>query len=554
MYKQLLSILFNPAKESVVLVYFLFLFSFAGICKNLSADKTIEENPVQQNKALQTYFQEYNASHDISFLEKAFSMIERRKHYLLQEMIRGIDQDIFTGIPDTIIQQEIKLQDEIEKLEKHAKTLGNQGSSYKIEHEISKCRVKFESLKRLIKEYHPDYYALKYDQELNSLHDIRRHLEMDEAMLWYAVGEEFVFLICATRDTVGAFQLGRKQWISMLVGQLYQHIVNYRPEQYRVDAAIDFNKWCYPLYQQLINPAKTLINNKKLLIIPDNFLTRLPFGVLVENSAELDFRKMHYLQNNHLIRYSYSASLWVKSKQLNPGFVKGNLISFISDTEADMKSQYGTTATFTGRIHDIARGRYFKGIHSNKVKFTKMSVDYKTVHLAVPFYCNNQMPLQSAFHFKEQEDEIMHLTHLLNMNLNARLIMLTECRMNQENENPAPCLLSLNQLMIASGIPAFIFNLWKSPQFSLLKHFNSGLQKGYAKDHALIRAKKKYFENSDENMSHPAFWAGFILAGDPRAIDQPRRPWYLYLFIAFPVFMVLLLLYLSRHQISFSKS
>jgi len=68
----------------------------------------------------------------------------------------------------------------------------------------------------------------------------------------------------------------------------------------------------HKLWKTLIEPVNSLLNNKRLIIIPDDLLGYLPFDLLIEYDFETDsinYRDLPYLIKSHPISYSYSATL-----------------------------------------------------------------------------------------------------------------------------------------------------------------------------------------------------------------------------------------------------
>jgi CHAT domain-containing protein len=85
------------------------------------------------------------------------------------------------------------------------------------------------------------------------------------------------------------------------------------------------------LYQKLLAPVEEIIKNKELVIIPDGLLWEAPFEVLVKAQTEaetkklekLPFEKLPLLNQFHAIRYSPSATAFLRSFGLPPSRGKG---------------------------------------------------------------------------------------------------------------------------------------------------------------------------------------------------------------------------------------
>lgn len=68
----------------------------------------------------------------------------------------------------------------------------------------------------------------------------------------------------------------------------------------------------YQLYKILIEPIKTKIANKNLIIIPDGILGYIPFETLITEKAgnnNKDYKQLSYLIKDYQIMYDYSSTL-----------------------------------------------------------------------------------------------------------------------------------------------------------------------------------------------------------------------------------------------------
>ena len=93
--------------------------------------------------------------------------------------------------------------------------------------------------------------------------------------------------------------------------------------------------------------------------------------------------------------------------------------------------------------------------------------------------------------------------------------------------------MSLSRAFTYAGCPSVITSLWKAEDNAtayLTQKLYYYLQKGYAKDEALQKAKLDYLNDDTiaPNFKTPNFWAHLILVGDASAVSNKRMNyWYI---------------------------
>jgi CHAT domain-containing protein len=107
------------------------------------------------------------------------------------------------------------------------------------------------------------------------------------------------------------------------------------------------------------------------------------------------------------------------------------------------------------------------------------------------------------------------------MELNAEIAVLSACETGLGKLHRGEGMMSLSRAFMYAGVPSTVISLWKVPDQSasiLMTKFYQFLKNGERKDDALRLAKLEFIEDHPE-MSHPFFWAGFIVNGKTDAVS-----------------------------------
>ena len=514
----------------------------------------------------------YLKNQDPKKLDQIFQLVSIRYAAEIRHAFMQADHNGFGKVPDSLLLLERKFESTLADInirlskmtEQYGEDLSESVLLKKQKHDVEMSLLK---LKRIFELYYPDYYTIKYGQRIYQLDRIMKKLEPGETMLQYIAVNNYYYLMLIRHHKAGLSRIGKCGDINHLIGSFLPLIRNFQPAVKRVDAAIEFNKWAYPLYNLLIGPVKKSINNSKIIIIPGDSLCYLPFGVLVSDPAELDFREMRMLFRDHPISYSYSPELWAEAAVYKPQFVKGNLISFINDQEDQAKVQMINGAQIfhnksksrqeIRELLSIIQGRYFDRKHATEKWFRQRAPDYRIIHIGLPSDIDTDTPLQSKIRFNKEANDTVNDGRLLawelaGLNLYARLMVLRNCQLHHSQKNQNPYLTPWQFSILNSGIPSVMLSLWPAHHnmsAEFIKGFYAALSNGKTKDEALQEAMLKYLSGVNDVYAHPAFWSGFMITGNTSPLDKPARPWYLYLLILIPVAFVVVWIMVGRKYI-----
>ena len=485
----------------------------------------------------------YELTKEPTYLEEIFKYEELSKSANLLETIRDLKAKRIAKVPQNLIDKEHQIKVALSYFNKEIFYESKDTSKF-AKNRIKDLRVQVNLqteahqnlLSKIEKEY-PEYYKMKYDYQGITIQALQDELATDEAFLEYMVSDSFVFVLVITKAAV--YNQYKKTYapISNQITQLLGYI--------RTHKANEFAKVGYEVYKTIIGDVLAdKIRGKKLIIVPDEALNYLPFGVLPKSAISSEeqwsaiYRNLDYFIVEHPIVYNYSASLFVNSKNRIQKSTKGKICawapSFENMESILRKKEIAHTITelpaakeesdmiaklFGGQL--IAEG---KGMEAN---FKQYAPDFGVLHIATHGIMEDEHPIYSNLLFNGggEEDGILHTYELFNMQLNADLAVLSACNSGVGKLKKGEGVVSIARGFAYAGVPNIVMSTWAVSDEAtriLMNYFYLNLQQGYPKGEALQQAKLAFLEEFKGNdaLLAPFFWGSFVVLGNTDPVDS----------------------------------
>ena len=492
----------------------------------------------------------HTGKHDF-YYDKAFYFAERNKASLLAEAINATKATRIAGIPDSLLKKEkilkeriAYLENKLAKLQTFSESLPSEGitggqAGYTQEANLRgmlfNYKNQYRQLIRFFEQNYPKYYEVKYSPSIVRVKQIQNILEPNQAVISYFYGYDNLYIYTITKDSA---YIG----ISSTKGLADTIKIFYKSLQSNSDQALqNYRKTALSLYTYTM-PSYLPDNVDELILIPDDLLNIVPFEALLLNSdlpQDLhEFKHYPFLVKNYAVSYSYSSYLFYTTHfntniQLGPidylgiapGFVGNNTpiflgtrISPIPGTIEEVKSIAGlfsqNSMTYKILVDTDATETAFKSLNLN---------NYKIIHIATHGFIFSQKPELSALIFSKEsapDDGFLYVNEIYNLGINASLVTLSACETGLGKISKGEGVLGISRAFMYAGAQNLIISLWKvadKPTKELMTQFYTNLlannpqltpKTHYSK--ALQKAKIKMITSK---LSHPYFWASFILIG-----------------------------------------
>lgn len=500
----------------------------------------------------------YQKDANISYLNEAFVFMEKSKSMVLQDALRLSNAKSFAGLPDTLLQQEQELQEQIAQLERDKYQLVNQKPIKQIElnkinHALFKYRYQLSEFATQLEKQFPDYHALKYDTTVIQLAEIQQYLVEDQSMIEYFVGDSSVFILVINKNEAYLHQQNKNFSLEDLV-QDFQKSIYIQHLHTNVDST--YAQVAFYLYESLWKPIEPLIN-ERVIVVPANVLGYLPFAALLKElpTDYTSYQNYPYLLHDYHISYSHAASLYPeylrprrKGTTINllafaPSFASKQALAVLDDTQR-ARGQLKFNLQEVEAIHEIWGGKVMEGNEASKKNFLDLAPKSKLLHLATHGKTDEKSGEFAYLVFSPSEpDHLVYLRELYSLRLNAEMVVLSACETGIGPLQKGEGVISLARGFIYSGAQSIITTLWRvsdKSSASLMTSFYQELEQEKTKDAALREAQIDYIQSQPARLAHPFYWAAYIPIGNMNVIS-PKNNFLLYILLIGIILSVLML-------------
>jgi CHAT domain-containing protein len=478
------------------------------------------------------------------YAEKAFDYAEKSKMQVLLINIMKKEKLQHAGVPDSIIQKIENINNRILTMENQLSLQNKQMTEVNGETRVMLIRLYTEQdeLNLAIREQYPEVNKSLYDIRVAGIKKIQKMLEPDQALIEYQFQnvQSMIFVISKDTFTVQFLINGK---------EIQNHIDRLREIISTSPATGDYQKnfLCFTesssfLYHELIMPVYDQIKGKRLIIIPENQLTLIPFEVLIADSPsgkyKNNYRDLPYLIKEFPIVYAYSANFLLD---------QGSKIKYGSGTAVflpDYKS-YGMSngsylfpelegaVTEAENIRKISGSRVFSGDKANEAFFKSKSPKYRVLHIASHTILNEDKPSLSCLVMTHSADSMnegyLHSYELQQLKLNAQLVVLSGCNTGYGKLRISEGLVSLARSLFYTNVRTVALTLWPVADNSgstLISSFYKGLKDKETLDLAMRDAKLEFIHSADPVKTHPYYWANYMIVGKTEnvPIQSPYSP------------------------------
>ncbi len=481
----------------------------------------------------------------------ALETVDQSRARVLRELLIQSSANITTNISPELLAQEKTLNQTLDTKElqftKLSDPLGSKAQSLK--DEIAKLYADRDDLKNTIRAKSPAYANLQYPKP-TKLAELQQQLDPDTLMLQYSLGEKESYLWVISNTELKTYILPKRSDIEKNVtddngkeGFIREINTGNIPQRYATQ-----------LTAQIITPAAAQLKNKRLVIVADGILHRVPFAALPAPNS----KTYQPLLIDHEITYLPSASTigilrsTVATKPrakktiailADPVFSKDD-DRLTGKTTTDSKNLSGADEFLKNRI---GRGMNFSrlkgtaaeakailslvpqesdrtaafGFDANYDWITSKNISqYRYIHLATHGFFDGAKPAFSSIVLSGYDAQgadrksYLRLPELFNLNLPAELVVLSACQTGLGNDVPGEGSVGMTRGLMYAGALRVASTLWNVDDNStseLMQQFYKSLWQS-KKSHAasLREAQLKLWKEGKT----PYYWAAFTLQGE----------------------------------------
>ena len=493
----------------------------------------IGNNYYVYEEALNCIYELCHLTRDDRYMELAFQMMDQSKARLLRLDLEEVRQHARQEIPDSLLSQERTIRSRIaalqNKLGSRGKDAGWDSTERVLNNEMLLREKELDQWKEKIRAQFPNYTSESPHIPAMSLKALQENLAGEALFLEYFFGEEFLYVFASMDGQQHFMRIGNTglrdriyRFCSLLSEGLQTRSLNADFSEYTALAS--------GLYQDLLLPvirAYGLSEGeplRQLLIVPDGALNLLPFQALITNKPSetlaVDYQSLDYLVRHYAISYSYdAASLFALGHRTQWG---KDLLAFGWSDGEQMQPTGSLPGTYRElqSIGNIRSGRFRMGKEASKNDFVELAPDYSILHLAVHGAADDHDIYNNYLQF---QDEKLYAHELYGFHLNANLTVLSACETGYGRVFNAEGVYSLARGFFHAGSKSLLMTLWRindQSTASLMERFYENLDRGERLTSAIHRSQLSYLANADQYTAHPSYWAGLVLWGGHREVDD----------------------------------
>lgn len=538
----------------------------------------------------------------LEYAAQAFKITEQSRARSLLDLLSETNGSITQGLPPELLKRK---QDNLDRQQEIAEDLtgislspdSGKKKPSDLEDQLEKLQTEFEEIENQIRTASPRYASLTSGNPL-SLADVQNTvLDEQTVLLEYSLGTETSYLWVVGKTGVSLYKLPARSTVDKLAMDLRAQLIPSKLQRriagidvmndsqrglgisatpFAEDAAA-FVTASNALYKAAVEPAGSMLAQKRLLIVADGALNYVPFEALVTSPASSDYSSLPYLIKSNEIVYAPSASVVGAIRQQNNNQAgRGVLIladpvfnsndarahgagasASLGDTRGlGIQSALADVAGQAAANADVSKmqGLPFARLMGTRteaeqiVKLAKASgtqadlwldldasednVDardvskYRVVHIATHGLLNAERPqftgLVLSLVGNKSEDGFLRTDEVFNLKLGSPLVMLSACETGLGKEKRGEGVMGLTRAFMYAGAPTVGVSLWSVADKStadLMTDFYkrflgaSGAAPGSTSATAAMREAQLSMIAS-KKYSAPFYWAPFVLVGD----------------------------------------
>lgn len=517
--------------------------------------------------AISAALQLYSRTNKEEYLNKAFGYAERSRAVILLEAVARNQFRQEQELRDTSVRAELDLQRQIARIERQIfegtySRKFNADSILKLRTQLLATQQELESLRSNWKQN-----PLQSSDQVATVAQLQAYLSAQSCMLSYFTGQDNIYLFLVDKEKLIVrtipLDFDLKDW----VGKLREGIVAPFTNDHLNTAAREelyqqYADYAWRLYSKLIPDDLHTQLGAEMIIIPDGLLGFVPFDALLKNEPAASFQgfdQYDFLIEDHIISYSYSASILAKTKEQHRR--EGRKFSVFAP-EYDLAgialgrdsirfAALPYAARSASAISELMGASLFAGGEASKEQFNAISPSSTYLHIAAHAEVNDAFPDYSFIAFSNTDastSSLLFLNEVYHLGLQAELVTISACKTSLGRLAEGEGILSLSRAFAYAGARSVITTLWEvndQKSARLMTDFYSFLAEGQRKDEALRNAKLQLIDEAA--YAAPYYWAGFVAYGQMDTISGSSffMEYWPYLLIVGLLLVALAFLYLK---------
>ena len=530
----------------------------------------------------------------LDYAAESFRITEAGRARSLLDMLGEVNGQITEGVPADLLkrkQENLDRQQEIAEQLTGISLSGDQKEKpSQLEANLDKLQTEFDDIENQIRTASPRYAALTAAQPL-SLADVQQNvLDDGTVMLEYSLGTDSSYLFAVARSSVSLFKLPPRSDLDKLATEFRAQLIP--PKLQRRIVGIDvvadqqrglglvqgpsenltaFVTASNGLYKAAVEPASSLMADKRVLVVADGALNYVPFEALVKTSEGADYASLNYLVKTNEIVYAPSASVVAAIRQQGSKASGKNLLAvadpIFNSNDPRLKGAGAAQPAGEARglglglesaINDVAgssqTGAPAVGLHLARLVGTRTEAEeiakiaragggqpdiwidlnasednvrsrdmtnYRVIHIATHGLLDAQRPQFTGVVLSlvgnKTSDGFLRTDEIFNLRMSPSLVMLSACETGLGKEKRGEGVIGLTRAFMYAGAPTVGVSLWsvadKSTADLMTDFYRRYLGATPVSAPGAMRGAQLSMISA-KKYSAPFYWAPFVLVGE----------------------------------------
>ena len=477
----------------------------------------------------------------LDYAAEAFKVTEQSRSRSLLDLLSETGASITEGIPADLLKRK---QDNLDRQQEIAEELTgislaadkDKKKPSDLEGELEKLQTEFDDIENQIRTASPRYASLTAGKPLSLVEVQGTVLDDQTALLEYNLGSDASYLWAVTKSGVAIYKLPARAVLDKLATDLRAQLIPSKLQRrivgidvmadsqrglgisakpFAEDAAA-FVAASSALYKAVIEPAASVIGEKRLLIVADGALNYVPFEALVKSPDSADYSSLPYLIKSNEIIYAPSASVVGAIRQQNRSgagramLILADPVFNSNDARAHGAGPSGNSAETRGlgiqsALTDVAgqdasptaESAKMQGLPLARLAGTRTEAEqivklaktsgtqadmwldldasednldtrdvskYRVLHIATHGLLNAERPqftgLVLSLVGNKSEDGFLRTDEVFNLRLGSPLVMLSACETGLGKEKRGEGVMGLTRAFMYAGAPTVGVSLW----------------------------------------------------------------------------------------------
>lgn len=531
----------------------------------------------------------------LEYAGEAFRINEQSRARSLLDMLSETNAAITEGVPAELLKRK---QENFDRQQDIADILTGVNISKEemkkkpaeLDAELETLQTEYEEIENQIRTASPRYATLTANKPL-ALAEVQQNVLDDQTVLVeYALQADESYLFAVSKSAVSLFKLPARDQIDKLATDLRAQLIPAKLQRRIVGIDVaeanrglgiastapedvaPFIAASNAVYKAALEPAASMIGEKRLMVVADGALNYIPFEVLLKTADAGDFSSLGYLVKTNEVVYAPSASVVGAIKQqrakstsramliiADPVFnsndtrAKKGATPPAGDAEtrglgiqsalADVSgttppaptgameglplARLNGTRTEADQISKLAKASggqadVWLDLDANEDNVTTRDVSkYRIIHVATHGLLNAERPQFTGVVLSlvgnKTHDGFVRTDEVFNLRLGSPLVMLSACETGLGKEKRGEGVMGLTRAFMYAGAPTVGVSLWsvadKSTADLMTDFYKRLLTGGDTTSSGALRGAQLAMI-SGKKYSAPFFWAPFVLVGD----------------------------------------